>query len=430
MVNHFRFRINDKNYIKRNFFLNVLDGSVFAFGINFVSLTTILPLLVKQIGGTNISVGLIPVIWTMGFNFPQIFIANFTRKQLKKKPVVLKTAFIQRLPWLLLGVITLLFFDNVSPDTGLILFFAGFALAAVGGSVNMPAWFDLVSKVTPVNLRGRLFAVRVTLGAVFGIFAGYIAKQVLDTMVFPESYSLLFFVAFIFMMSSYVFIIFLKEETINPSKQVIRSKDFLLSLPQILRSERNYRNYLISDALMIMAGMSHGFFTVYAFDKFILSPGYAGSFTIVMTLATVFGSILFGFLADRKGHRVNLMFAALFTLTACVTAIIVNQVELYYLVFVFSALTISLIQVSRLTIIAELSNDEERPTYVALTNLITVPFTLIGIAGGVIANNYGYEPVFIISAVFALLAFFWIKYMMYEPRKKQHATFLYEENNG
>ena len=314
MVKLTGFGFDNNGYIKRNFVINVLDGSIFAFGMNFVSLTTILPLLVKQMGGSNISIGLIPVVWALGFNFPQIFIANYARKQTMKKSLVMKTALFQRIPWLLLSVFAFFLFSRLSSEKALLLFFTGFGLAAVGGAINMPAWFTLVFKVTPVKLRGRLFALRLTLGALFGIFAGGVAKIVLDSYSYPNGFSLLFLLAFLMMMISYTILAQLKEERISPPLNLVRYKEFLLGLPTILRHEKNFRNYLIGDSLMVCAGMAHAFFTVFAFDKFLLSPGYAGQFTIVMMISTIFGSLFFGFLADKYGHRINLIFSAGFIL--------------------------------------------------------------------------------------------------------------------
>ncbi|MCF8260917.1 MAG: MFS transporter [Melioribacteraceae bacterium] len=384
--------------------------------MNFVALNTVIPVYVKKIGGTNLAVGLIPVVWVIGFHLPQIFTANYVRRQQSKKKVVMLTALMQRLPWLLLSILSFLIIYKIDANLGLIVFFLGFLLASVGGGMNLPAWFDLLTKITPTHIRGRLFAFRVTLGAVMGIFAGYAAKQVLDNIQYPANFSLLFGIAFLMMMISYLFLVLLKEEKVNTAAKSIHWKEFLKSLPHILKSQVNYRNYLIADVLMILAGMANAFYTVYAFEKFNLTSGYAGDFTIVMMIATVFASLVFGLLADRYGHRINLFFGALFTFIACILAIFIQTLELYYSVFVFSAMTIALIQVSRITIVAELSPQEETSTYVSLSNVITVPFVLSGIFAGWLADIYGYIPVFVIAGIFAALSAFWFLFIVKEPR--------------
>lgn len=404
--------------VKKNFVINLFDGAVFAFAMGFVSLVTIMPVYVKQIGGSNIEIGLIPVIWAIGFNFPQIFIANYAAKQPFKKPLMIKTAFMQRFPWLLLAAVSFVISSySLVGSVGLIIFFFFFFIAALGGGVNLPVWFDLFAKLTPTRIRGKQFAYRVMLGALLGIVAGWMSNIILDNIIPGMSFPLLFLIAFLIMMISYSLLIRIIEEHPNHPKKVLKYIEFFSNLPRILKENVNYRNFLIADAFMIIAIVSNAFITVDALEKFSLPDAYAGIFTIFIMISTIAGSLFFGVLADLIGHRINILLAALFTLLACVFAITAPSVELYFFVFVGSALANAILQVSRLPIIAELCDEEDRPTYVALTNLITVPFTLAGIVGGYVANKFGYEPVFIICALFSALAVFWLKFILIEPRK-------------
>ena len=413
-------------FVRRNFFANTMDGALFAFGLKFVSLVTVLPILVQKLGGTNVAVGMIPVLWNTGFNLPQIFIANTARRQPYKKPFVLKTALIQRIPWLVLAALCFFRFDEINTLPGLILFFSGLTIAAVGGSLNMPGWFDLINKVTPVRLRGRLFAFRTILGAILGILAGWVIKIVLDTMNFPKNFALLFLLAFIVMMGSYIFLALVREEEPNAPKQILRNREFFRILPKILKNNSNFTSYLVADALIMVAVMANAFYTVHALKTFSLAESYAGTFTIVMTVSMIAGNVLFGYLADQYGHRLNLIIAAGSTAVACLIALVAPAVELYYLAFIGSAFTISLIQISRLTIIAELSGESERTTYVALTNLITAPFVFSGIFGGWLADSFGYDTIFYVAGGFALLAVLWLFIMVQEPRSNPPAPAIAE----
>ncbi|HKB85735.1 MAG TPA: MFS transporter [Ignavibacteriaceae bacterium] len=405
--------------VKRNFFLNVSDGSIYSFAMSFVSLQTVLPVFVKKISGSDIAVGLIPVIWSVGFNFPQVFISNHVRQLGYKKPWMLKTALVQRIPWLILAFLSYFLIERVESDTALIIIFSGLALAAFGGSINLPGWFDLISKITPVQLRGRLFAYRSVLGAVMGIFGGWVVSLVLDTIHYPENFSLLFLLAFIVTMVSYSFLVFLKEEQPNHPQKRFTHKEFLKRLSTILKEEKNFKNFIVADSLMMLALMANAFLAVNALEKFSLPDAYAGYFTIVMMLSMAAGSLYFGYLADKKGHKLNLMWASIFTLIACLAALFSPTIEIYFICFAASALTITLSMVSRLTIIAEICMEDDRPTYISLTNLVTAPFVLSGLLGGWIASSFGYNAVFIIAGIFAASAFIWLSLKVNEPRNIQ-----------
>lgn len=411
----FNLGLDDNLVVKKNFFLNLFDGAVFSFGMSFVSVVTILPIYLKQIGGSNISIGLIPVVWTLGFNLPQIIIANYTGNQPYKKNVMMITAIFQRLPWLLLAIVSLFSFSE-SNYLGILLFFLTFGLAAVGGGVNLPAWFDLFAKLTPVKVRGKQFAFRTALGAFLGILGGWISIEVLDKVTFPNNFSILFFIGFLIMMSSYFLLMQLVEEDPNPPRKKLKIKEFFAHLPKILKSEVNYRNFLIADALIIIAIISNAFIAVYAIEKFSLPESYAGIFTIIVMISMMLGSFLFGILADRVGHRINILAAAIFTFAACIIAIISESIFTYYLVFFFSSVVTGILNVSRLPLISELCSENDRPTFVSLTNLVTIPFVLFGLFAGWFAETWGYESVFIFTGIAAFIASLWILFQLKEPR--------------
>jgi MFS family permease len=291
-------------------------------------------------------------------------------------------------------------------------------IAALTGSINLPGWYDLVSKITPVRLRGRLFALRSILGGLLGMAGGYIVSLVLDEMTFPDNFALLFLMAFTMMTISYFFVMLLREKHPNSTRETYSGKDYWKHLLHILKEKKHFRAFLVADALMMAALMADAFYTVNALKKFSLSEGHAGFFLMVMMISMILGNLLFGYLADRYGHKKNLQIAAASSVIICLIAVWAPVLEVYYLVFVGAAITTSLIQLSRLAIVVELCAEEERPVYIALTNMITAPFILTGLLGGFLADYFGYVPVFLLSAFFALTSLFWYWRRVPEPRAK------------
>ena len=399
-----------------NFFANVMDGALFSLGLSFGSQQTILPVLVRDIGGGNIALGLIPVVWTLGFNAPQILIAPLARRTPVKKPLLLRTAMFQRIPWLMLAAAAFFLFGRVPSAVALPVFFVILGLAALGGSFNLPVWFDLVAKLTPVRRRGRLFGARSILGALLGAAGGWVAARILGAVESPVSFSILLALSFCAMMFSYLFLLTLREppETppVHPGRPAGEPRGFIA----ILRTDRNLRRFLVADALQISAGMGLAFFTVHGLKKFALPDSAAGIFTALMMGGTIAGSLIFGPLADRRGHRINLMAGAGATFLSALAALFAPDPVTYGIVFVCAALTITLGTISRLPLLAELSPDAERPSVVALANLVTSPFVFCGVAGGFIADAAGYEYVFGLAALFALSALLWLWFMVEEPR--------------
>jgi MFS family permease len=243
-----------------------------------------------------------------------------------------------------------------------------------------------------------------------------VVEAVLAGIEYPASYGVLFVLAFLFMGVSYWALTRLKEESPSPVPEKVHILEYYRNLPRILRGQRNFRNFLISDALLIAATMAGAFYAVHAIEKFSLNDASAGTFTIVVMCSTIIGNIFFGYIADHYGHKVNLVLAASSTALSCFAALLAPSQGLYLFVFVGMAFQIGLSGISRLSIVAELCSEEERPTYVALTNLVTSPFVLFGLIAGGIASRFGYDAVFLIAGLLALGSALWMAFRVDEPR--------------
>jgi MFS family permease len=400
-----------------NFFANVMDGALFALALSFVSQTTILPMFVREIGGGNLAVGMIPVVWTVGFNVPQLFVAGKVQQGRRKKSLLLRTALGQRIPWLVMAAIIVLFFGRIPADAALAGFFLIYALAAIGGAINLPVWFDLIVDLTPVRRRGRLFGIRSICGSLLGIAGGATAASILGWINPPVSYGILFFLAFASMMCSYVFLMSLKvTEAADQDENVVRRLG-LIELVSVMRAHPDLRNFLVSDALQISAMTAAGFLMVHAAQQFSLPASSAGTFTMVMMGSMIAGGLVFGFCADRYGHKLNLLLAATASALASLGGLALHDPALYGVVFVFAALTVALNMISRLPFLAELSPVSTRPAIVAMANVVTAPFVFWGALSGLLADAVGFTPVFVIAILLSGMAFVVLALGVRDPRK-------------
>jgi predicted MFS family arabinose efflux permease len=261
-----------------------------------------------------------------------------------------------------------------------------------------------------------MFAMRTVVGAVLGIAAGWLAEVVLAEMAYPYGFGVLFGLAFGAMMISYVFLTLIEEGEGEAPKERIRYSEYLRTLPHLLRREKNFRNFMIGESILIAATMVEAFFAVDAIESFGLPESYAGRFTVIVMLSMGLGTLVCGYLADRLGHRLNFVLASLWMAFGCAAALLAESVEVYYLAFAGSALTVGLRTISRLPIIAEMCGEEDRPTFVALSNVLTAPFVLAGIAGGWAAVRLGYDFVFAGAGILSLASAVWFAAAVHEPR--------------
>jgi len=395
--------------------MHISDGSLFFLAMSFISLQTIVPVFVQSLGGGAIAIGLIPIIWALGSSLPQIFLKN--EKHIPMiKPFVMKIAFYQRFSFFITGIATILVFPLLPLQTDLVLFFILLSFSAFMGSLSSPNWFCLVSKTVPVIVRGRVIAIRQLIGSFLGIPSGVIITFILITFHAPYNYGILFVVFFLISIWSLVFLNKVREFPSEEPEADTKSETF--SIRYLLKSNTNFKVYLAGDIVIQSIMTIIPFFSVYALKKFDLPDSAAGSFTTVYMVGMVIGNVVFGIIPDYFGHKVNILAMAASLAAASFFALWSSSIYAYYLVFIFSAIALSILGISRLGIILEMVEESKRRFYIAALSSIASPFVLSGLLNGVIIKHYGYECTFIAYAVLSVAVFFWILFKVVDPRRK------------
>ena len=110
--------------------------------------------MVVELGGSNLAVGALGVIFWSGLFLPQVFAARYFESNPWKKPWTIRLGFVQRI---LLGLIALFLFlyGETEPSIALTLFVVLFALIHILLGVITPGWFDLIAKIIPRLLKYR-----------------------------------------------------------------------------------------------------------------------------------------------------------------------------------------------------------------------------------------------------------------------------------
>jgi MFS family permease len=403
--------------LRSNLRAHIMDGALFGLAMTFISFNTILPVFIQQVGGSVVAIGSVPVLWTIGLNFPQIIVVRLTSSREQVKSLVLRFGLLNRYAVLAVGVFTFFFVKNLRPTVSVPFLLALIFLTAVTGSFGGPAWFYLFTKTTPMKLRGRLMAIRQFLSSSLGILGGSLVTFVLATFAFPDNFGLLFVIAFLFSMGSYLYLRKLKEPPADPQYLVThRSESTFSDGRAILERNKNFRNFLVADAFTLMSMSASAFYAVYAIEKFDVPASYAGTFTVIVMAGMVAGNSVFGYLADSLGHKMNLIALALSSAAASVVAIFAGNILVYGFTFFFMSWTVGLQGISRLSFVVELCSESERPTYVALTNTITAPTVAVGIVFGWLARAYGFPAMFGMAAFIGFLAAAWLYFFVFDPR--------------
>jgi len=407
-------------YYGRNFVLNITADTIYFFGLNISSFSTILPAYVKHFTESDIIVGLIMTAMMLGFSLPQILASNYTRHVERKKRFIIVVGIPQRMSWFVLAV-TIFALSGGNAQTMLVLFFACFSTYALSTGILIPSWAEFIAAIIPQEKRGRFFGYRNCLSSGLGVLAAVLANRILAKMPFPTGFGTCFFLTFLFCSLSLPVLALCREVPYPLSKDNGGLRRYFKSLPRILANDRNYSKYVVTSIIITFQTMINAFFTVYAIKKLGVDDAQVAVFTGVLMGAQGISNIFWGHLADRKGHKTTIMIATLAGIIAAIIAVLSNSVFTYYGAFIFLGYSFSARMVSFFNILLEFAPDEQRGTYISLTNTILAPFTGIApILGGYIAETYGYKFLFMLSVCIGMVGLFMLLFWVVEPRKRRN----------
>jgi MFS family permease len=405
-------------YDTRNFIINASEGALFIMGSSLISYSTVLPALVRRLGGNNIAVGLLSILVWFGLFIPQIFASRYALHQQWKKPGAIRLGLIQRmvLPCI---VFVLLFSGVASPQTALVLFFFFIFAYSVSTGIATPIWYDMYAKLTPVGLRGRLLGIRTFTASIGAFLAAFALTWMLTVFPFPINFALIFLSTFILQYSSILLQYYLIEESPTPATALLSFPDFLSQLKMVFRTNKNLRRLIAAAGVCTLATMPLGFFTIYGLNAYNANESVVGEFTLFMIIGQGSGAIMNGYIADRWGNKAALLAAAGGMLIASTAALLAPTLFYYKFIFVFLGMNLGSELMTRQNLLLEYSPINQRSMYVGLVNSLMAPLYFVGIIGGWIAEYFGYAALFLAGIFLSVLGMSLIALLVEEPRNKK-----------
>jgi MFS family permease len=440
-----------------NFVVLGADVAFFTFALNIASAYVVLPLFVHQLTPDNTAVALIMALRALGLYAPQLLVAAHVERRRHALPLILRWTVLERVPYLVLALATVVLARS-NPAMLLIVFFVMILLAMGGGGLTFPAWLDLIARAMPKNWLGRFLGFWQGLGGFLGIGGAALAAFVLARVDWPFNFALCFLLTFAAMVVSYVLLALGREpprtlvgEDGLPAADVARTE--IGSMPDetqtshapvsseststriappkqrrparmgalwsLLREDGGLRRLLLINALSGFATMASALFAVSALKLGNLSNAEVGAEATVLALASTGGYFLWGLLGDALGHKLVLACGAACAGTAALLAIWAQGVVPYALIFLLMGLNLSATFLAGLSFIAEFGPAVKRPTYSALSSVAFAPFAVgTPLLAGWLADLWGYQPVFLLSAVAGVLTTLGFVFWVPDPRKR------------
>lgn len=403
---------------RHNFLALGLDYGSFLIGMSFASQATILPAFATHLGASNVLIGAIPAVMTLGWFAPSLFVARHTETLPRKLPFILRYTIWERVPLPALAAVAF-FLAEPAPRLALgIVLLLLLMMTGVGGAL-MPAWMDVIGRTIPTTLRGRFFAAANLLASTGGLLGSVGTAYLLGAFPPPGSYGLCFLTGTAFLVVSYGALATAREPVVVTTRAPVPLGAYLRRIPVLLRRDRNLCWFLVSRAAAILGTMGNGFYTVYALRAYAAPEWQVGVFTSLFLAGQMVGTLALGWLADRTGHRVVLVLGVGALAAGNVAALVAPSVRGLGPVFFLSGVHLAAILLSARTILLEFADEPgERPTYLGLANTALAPLTFATpLAAGWMADHFGFSTVFAVAASFGLVALALFLGCVREPRQ-------------
>ncbi len=397
---------------KRSFILNVVNGTLFNFAERLIDPPIVLTWFVSQLTRSNLLTGLVAPLGDAGWYFPQIFVSTYVQRMERKMPSYTFTAGIRLVAWLLLAL-AVFFVDN--PVALLGTFFFLYLLARLVSGVAGIAFFEVTAKTISPQRLGSLFAWRMLLGGLLGVSSGWIVNKVLSHsgFPFPKNFALLFTLYCLITGPAMAAFIAIREPPGHANPKPITIQEQWQRAGLVLKEDKPFLLFILSQVCLTLAGVSTPFFTVYATKVLGATSGLLGFYLSLLTASQLASNLPWGRLTDRFGERLILLIYSLGNAATILLALGMGfwpksplSPYLMALVFFLRGSFLPAGAIVSASYPLKLSPEGERPLYIGLYNTIMGVAMLLSGLGGIVVDLVGFAPLFSLSFLFCLISYF------------------------
>jgi Na+/melibiose symporter-like transporter len=395
-----------------NFALFVAESTFFMSGMAWVDPSAVLPLFIGRLTPSTVVIGAIAVVQQVGWKAPQIFMAAALGHKPHKLPYLRWPVLIGRVPFYLFLVYL---WTRGVREPAVVIWFVVIAYASIafGNGLLGISWNDIIAKSIPSGLRGRFFGAMQfgTAASAFGV--GFVVRWLLGPggPGFPRDYTLLFSAMGLFLALSIIGC-WLVREPIRPVLDHPQSLGSLLRSTIPMLRERGFRMLVTTALLGFAVSYVMPFYVVYARDELGVAESVAGVYIWAMTVGGATASIAWGYLNDHRGPRTVLRIAGVLLTLTPLLAVIVPTVTnaaggaaaprvlpyVFAIVFLSGGTTLGAMWLATTTYLFELCNDADRPRFLAIFHLCTLPAALSPLLAGWLLEHIAFRAVFLLAA--------------------------------
>lgn len=378
-------------------------------GMNFISMSAILPVMLKNLKASHFEIGLIPSLAAIGFGLPQILSPLLFGRKKKVRITLLNLHLITTLPLFITSC--LLFFETKNPKVVILLGWAEYCFLV---GIVFPLWMNYLAKVTDPQKRGNSFGIIFFCQTVAGAVGVFLAGRIYGNDFDYKKSALIFFISFASMFLGSFFFLKTKEEGFEEGKI-----SPFVNLKDLIKKYKWLIPYITGRCLSRGAYfVVSSFYIVDIVEKKLHSTKFAVSIGAVALISQAVFSLILGKLGDSTNHKIASLFPVSFFLIVTVIFSLKENLLIHIVTASVLGLYISTEFTSLNNLMISLSDIADRHSIIAWNGFLnTVPQIFIPLIGGLIIDKYEMKYASLFSS-FLLLASLLLLFF-FVPRRKE-----------
>jgi hypothetical protein len=414
---------------KRNFRLGVTNGILFGTLDVLLDPTLVIATFIGTLTSSPLLIGLVIPISQGLWALPQLWVSGHMQSLPHKISMYRKLSVLRVLSYAVIAATISLVRQ---PHALLIAFFMVYITSSLIVGLSGLSFMEVVAKTVPSQMLGEFFALRLGLGGIGGIGASLLVGWVLSKsspFSFPHNYGFLTIIYFIGAAIALAIFSLIREPRSQSIQPRASFKQQINRSVQVLKENARFRNFLVMQSTLTLAGTATPFFAIYAQEQLSVSKEAIGVFLAVTTGVSLISNYFLGRSSRRKGYqhimRIAIysgLFMSLWVLLISITGgAILSLTNLIWMMFIpayaFWGIYKTGSSIGGNSLLLEIAPEDDRSLYIGFSNTF-LGLVLLGTGiGGVIIKLLGFQGLVIFTIIMNLAA--WMSAMHLAKMERQ-----------
>ena len=388
-----------------NFFLTIISYFFNKLADSVANTKVIIPWIMETLNVPLFLISFLVPIRESGALLPQLLIAAYVRKLPIRKYIWSIGTLLQALSMIGIGIVAWNM-QGLNAGITIIAFIILFSLARGLSSV---AAKDVLGKTIPKTRRGALNGYSGSLAGLLIIGLGIYFLVVGEKPFSPQNFGILLFIAGFFWIIAAIVYSKINEfdgETDGGGNAIAVA----LKKISLLKTDKDFRNFVISRALFLCSVLSAPFFVILAQQHADSSNYLLGLFILAGGLADFLSSVVWGKLSDISSKRAMIIGATISTILGFLVFFLDTFYEnIFTIIWVMPLIYFLLIvgyqgiRIGRKTYLVDLAGGNKRTDYVAVSNTIIGVILLFAGFIGALSSIIGLTGIILLLSIFGVL---------------------------